>query len=156
MSDKRTGTNSERIHRRDEQDRSSPVTWYARAVKGVADVVFPRFVRAFTVAIGVIAGAAAPSLAAAPTEAPVEFIRGGANDVLAEMRSAASLDEKEAYFRQVLRQDFDMDGISQFVLGRIGAARARSSSKSSEPSWKNTSCSPTVGALQRPAVATST
>jgi phospholipid transport system substrate-binding protein len=117
MSDKRTRTNSERIHRRDEQDRSSPVTWYARAVKGVADAVFPRFVRAFTVAIGVIAGAAAPSLAAAPTETPVEFIRGGANDVLAEMRSAASLDEKEAYFRQVLRQDFDMDGISQFVLG---------------------------------------
>ena len=117
MSDKPTRTNSERIHRWDEQDRSSPVTWYARAVKGVADVVFPRFVRAFTVAIGVIAGAAAPSLAAAPPETPVEFIRGGANDVLAEMRSAASLDEKEAYFRQVLRQDFDMDGISQFVLG---------------------------------------
>jgi phospholipid transport system substrate-binding protein len=27
------------------------------------------------------------------------------------------LDEKEAYFRQVLHQDFDMDGISRFVLG---------------------------------------
>jgi phospholipid transport system substrate-binding protein len=33
------------------------------------------------------------------------------------MRSAASLDQKGAYFRQVLHQDFDMDGISRFVLG---------------------------------------
>jgi phospholipid transport system substrate-binding protein len=47
----------------------------------------------------------------------MDFISTGANEVLAEMRSAASLDEKEAYFRQLLRQDFDMDGISRFVLG---------------------------------------
>ena len=38
---------------------------------------------------------------------------------------------------------------------RIGARRAGSSSKSSEAFWKNTSCSLTVGALRRPAVATS-
>jgi len=102
-----------------------------------------------------IAGAAAPSLATAADETPAEFIQTGANDVFAEMRSAASLDQKEAYFRQLLRQDFDMDGISRFVSARIGAPRAWSSSKSSEPSWKTTSFSPTVGALQRPAVATS-
>ena len=81
------------------------------------DAVLPRFLSAFTVAIAVIAGAAAPSLAAAADETAAEFIRSGANDVLAEMRSAASLDQKGAYFRQVLHQDFDMDGISRFVLG---------------------------------------
>jgi phospholipid transport system substrate-binding protein len=80
------------------------------------DAVFPRFARAFTVTIAVIAGTAAPSLAAAADETAAEFIRSGANDVLAEMRSVASLDQKEAYFRQVLHQDFDTDGISRFVL----------------------------------------
>src|SRR5215469_9981207 len=64
-----------------------------------------------------IAGAAAPSLATAADETPAEFIQTGANDVFAEMRSAASLDQKEAYFRQMLRQDFDMDEIARFVLG---------------------------------------
>jgi phospholipid transport system substrate-binding protein len=117
MSGKRTKTNSERSHRRDEKDGSSPVTPHVGAVKGVADAAFPRFVRALTTAIGVIAGAAVPSLVTAADKTPAEFIRNGANDVLAEMRSAASLDEKEAYFRQVLRQDFDMDGISRLVLG---------------------------------------
>ena len=117
MSGKRTKTNSERSHRRDEKDGSSPVTPHVGAVRGVADAAFPRFVRALTTAIGVIAGAAVPSLVTAADKTPAEFIRNGANDVLAEMRSAASLDEKEAYFRQVLRQDFDMDGISRLVLG---------------------------------------
>jgi phospholipid transport system substrate-binding protein len=117
MSGKRPKTNSERIHRLDEQDRSSPVTPRAGAVKGVAGADSLRFLRAVTFAVGVIAGAAAPSLATAADETPAEFIRTGANEVLAEMRSAASLDEKEAYFRQLLRQDFDMDGISRFVLG---------------------------------------
>jgi phospholipid transport system substrate-binding protein len=81
------------------------------------DAVLPRFLSVFTVAIAVITGAAAPSLAAAADETAAEFIRSGANEVFAEMRSAASLDKKEAYFRRLLRQDFDMDGISRFVLG---------------------------------------
>jgi phospholipid transport system substrate-binding protein len=117
MSDKRSETDSERGQRRDEHDRSSLVTWHARVVKGVAGAAFPRFVRAFAVAIGVIAGAAAPSHATAADKTPAEFISTGANEVLAEMRSAASLDQKEAYFSQMLHQDFDMDGISRFVLG---------------------------------------
>ena len=79
--------------------------------------VLPRFLSAFTVAIAVSAGAAAPSLAAAADETAAEFIRSGVNDVLAEMRSAASLDQKGVYFRQMLHQDFDMDGIARFVLG---------------------------------------
>ena len=81
------------------------------------DAVLPRFLSAFTIVIAVFAGEAAQSLAAAADETAAEFIRSGANAVLAEMRSAASLDHKGAYFRQVLHQDFDMDGISRFVLG---------------------------------------
>ena len=117
MSDKRTATDSERSHRRDEQDRPSPVTPRADVVKGVAGAALSRFARAFTVAIEVIAGVAAPSLATAADETAVEFISTGGNELLAEMRSAASLDQKLAYFGQLLRQDFDMDGISRFVLG---------------------------------------
>ena len=84
MSDKRTKTNSERIHLPDKQDRSSPVTPRARAVKGVGGTAFPRFARALTVAIGVIAGPAAPSLEADQT--PAAFISTIGNDALAEMR----------------------------------------------------------------------
>ncbi len=116
MSDKRVKTNSERTRRRDEQDRSSPVTPHADTVKGMAGTAFSRFVRAFAVTI-VITGSAAPSLATTADETPAEFISTGANNVFAEMRSAASLDQKEAYFRQILRQDFDMDGIARLVLG---------------------------------------
>jgi phospholipid transport system substrate-binding protein len=116
MSDKRVKTNSERTRRRDEQDRSSPVTPHADTVKGMAGTAFSRFVRALAVTI-VITGSAAPSLATAADETPAEFISTGANNVFAEMRSAASLDQKEAYFRQILRQDFDMDGIARLVLG---------------------------------------
>jgi phospholipid transport system substrate-binding protein len=117
MSHNWIGTNSERSHRLDEQERSSPVTWHARAVKGLARTASPRFLRAFTFAFGVIAGAAAPSLAIATGQTPAEFISTIGNDALAEMRSVASLDQKLAYFRQMLIQDFDLEGISRFVLG---------------------------------------
>ncbi len=117
MSDKQTKTNSERIHRLDQQDRSSTVIRAAGAPKGVAATAFPRFLRTCTLAFGVTAGAATTSLATMADETPAEFVSVLGNDVLAEMRSSASLDQKEAYFRQMLGQDFDMDGISRFVLG---------------------------------------
>lgn len=68
-------------------------------------------------ASGVIAGVAAPLLAPAADQTPAEFISTLGISTLAEMRSAASLDQKLAYFRQMLSQDFDLDGISRFVLG---------------------------------------
>ena len=155
MSEKRTNTNTERIHRLDKQDRSSTVTWQAREFQGVASTAFPRFLKAFTLAFGVIAGVAALSVATAADEGSAEFISTLGNDALAEMRSAASLDQKLAYFRQMLSQDFDLNGIARLFLAPTGAPRARSSSMSSAPSWKITSCSPTVGALQSPVAATS-
>jgi phospholipid transport system substrate-binding protein len=50
-------------------------------------------------------------------ETPGEFISVLGADVLQEMRASTSLDQKEAYFRQMLQQDADLDGISRFVLG---------------------------------------
>ena len=88
MSDKRTKTNSERIHRPDERDRSSRVAPRARAVERVAGIAFPQFLRTFTLAFGVIAGAAAPSLAPAADQTPAAFISTIGNDALAEMRSS--------------------------------------------------------------------
>jgi phospholipid transport system substrate-binding protein len=117
MNDKRKKTNSERIIRLDEPDRSSPVTKHAPAVERVAGTAFPTFLRTFTLAFGLITGAAAPSLAPAADQTPVAFISTIGNDALAEMRSTASLDQKLAYFGQMLSQDFDLDGISRFVLG---------------------------------------
>ena len=117
MNDKRKKTNSERIIRLDEPDRSSPVTRHARAVERVTGTAFPTFLRTFTLAFGLIAGAAAPSLAPAADQTPVAFISTIGNDALAEMRSTACLDQKLAYFGQMLSQDFDLDGISRFVLG---------------------------------------
>jgi phospholipid transport system substrate-binding protein len=118
MSDKRSNTNSERTDLLDEQSRCpSPGTGHSGAVKRVAGTTFARFAKAFTLGLAVIVSAAATSLAVAAGQTPAEFISTVSNDVLAEMRSSASLDQKEAYFRQLLRQDFDLDGICRFVLG---------------------------------------
>jgi phospholipid transport system substrate-binding protein len=117
MKDKGTKANSERSGRLDEPDRSSPATWHVRALERVAGTAFPRFLRTCTLILGVLAGAAAPSLAPAADQTPSTFISAIGNDTLAEMRSTASLDQKLAYFRQMLSQDFDLDGISRFVLG---------------------------------------
>ena len=119
------------------------------------DAVLPRFLSAFTIVIAVFAGEAAPSLAAAADETAAEFIRSGANDVLAEMRSAASLDQKGLISVRYYTRISIWMGSRALFSARIGAPRAQRSSKSSELSWKNTSRSPTVGALQRPAMATS-
>lgn len=87
------------------------------ADRGLSNVRLAAKLMTVTLAFGVIAGAAAPSLSMAADETPTEFIRSGGKELFAEMRSAASLDQKLAYFGQLLRQDFDMDGIARFVLG---------------------------------------
>jgi phospholipid transport system substrate-binding protein len=86
-------------------------------VKQVACTTLLWFARALTLAFAVIAGVAASPLAIAADETSAEFIQTLGKDLLAEMSSAVSLDQKEAYFHQMLRQDFDMDGIARFVLG---------------------------------------
>jgi phospholipid transport system substrate-binding protein len=91
--------------------------WRGNMVQRVAGTTFPWFARALTLTFAVIAGAAAPPPSIAAGETSTEFIQTLGKDLLAEMSSAASLDQKEAYFHQMLRQDFDMDAIARFVLG---------------------------------------
>jgi phospholipid transport system substrate-binding protein len=97
------------------------------AVKPAASTALARLVKGFALALAMTAGvSAAPRLVAAET--PAEFIGVLGADVLQEMRSSASLVQKEDYFRQMLRQDADLDGISRFVLGpywRIANAEQR-------------------------------
>jgi phospholipid transport system substrate-binding protein len=78
--------------------------------------------------LAVIVGLAAASLPAAAGEAPAEFIRILGEQALAVMRSNAPAAQKEAYFHQMLHQDFDLDEISRFVLGpywRVASAEQR-------------------------------
>jgi phospholipid transport system substrate-binding protein len=87
-----------------------------RGVVRSAAAGFAGCARGSAVALALVAGlAAAPEPAAAET--PAEFINTLGADALAEMRSYASPDQKVAYFRQMLREDFALSQICRFVLG---------------------------------------
>jgi phospholipid transport system substrate-binding protein len=70
-----------------------------------------------TLCFVLIAGLTAASLPAAADVGPAEFIRNLGNQAIEVVRSAASLDQKRAYFHRVLHQDFDLRRICRFVLG---------------------------------------
>jgi phospholipid transport system substrate-binding protein len=98
------------------------------AVKAVVSTAFARFVKGFALALAVIAGISAAPRPVAAGQTPAEFISVIGADVLQEMRADVPLAHKEDYFRQMLRQDADLDGISRFVLGpywRIASAEQR-------------------------------
>jgi phospholipid transport system substrate-binding protein len=98
------------------------------AVKPVVSAAFARFVKGFALALAVIAGISAAPRPVAAGQTPAEFISVIGADVLQEMRADVPLAQKEDYFRQMLRQDADLDGISRFVLGpywRIASAEQR-------------------------------
>jgi phospholipid transport system substrate-binding protein len=87
-----------------------------------------RLARSLAVAVMVIAGMANASPVTA-AEAPAGFIRALGAQALAVLRSDAPLDRKAAYFHQMLRQDFDLVGISRLVLGpywRVASPAQRS------------------------------
>ena len=74
--------------------------------------------RTLAVAFAVVAGLAWAPLPAAADDAPTAFINSLGQQALTVIRRPdVSIDGKTTYFRQLLRQDFDMTGISQFVLG---------------------------------------
>jgi phospholipid transport system substrate-binding protein len=82
-------------------------------------------VRVITIVLAVIAGISAP---AAAGEYPADFITALGNQGLAVIRSNAAIDQKAAYFHQMLRQDFDLARISRFGLGpywRVASERER-------------------------------
>ncbi len=65
----------------------------------------------------VVAGMMAAPGPAAAGEYPADFISALGNQGLAVIRSNAAIDQKAAYFHQMLRQDFDLARISRFGLG---------------------------------------
>jgi len=73
---------------------------------------------ALAITLVVSPGATATASPTAGTETPVEFISVLGNRGLEVIRSAASFSVKVTYFRQMLRQDFDLPDMSRFVLGR--------------------------------------
>ena len=69
---------------------------------------------------GVLAMALAVSVAppsATAGENPAQFIGTLGDQGLEVIRSAETPDQKVTYFREMLRQDFDLPGICRFVLG---------------------------------------
>jgi phospholipid transport system substrate-binding protein len=76
------------------------------------------FGRNLTVAVAVIAGLFWAPRPATAEDAPTAFIGSLGQQALDVIhRPDLPVDGKAAYFRQLLRQDFDLTGISRFVLG---------------------------------------
>src|SRR5260370_32021200 len=70
-----------------------------------------------------VAGSLAPMFPAAADTVPTEFIRTLGNQALEVIRDNSFPHQKQVYFQQLFRQDFDLPGISRFVLGpywRVG------------------------------------
>jgi phospholipid transport system substrate-binding protein len=76
-----------------------------------------KLAKIITAALVMVAGILTAAGPAAAGENPVDFIRTMGNQGLAVIRSNAAMDQKAAYFHQLLRQDFDLTDISRFVLG---------------------------------------
>lgn len=87
------------------------------AVKPAVGNALAQCVKGVALALAVIAGVSAAPRPAAAGQTPAEFIAIIGTDVLQEMRADVPLAQKEDYFRQMLRQDADLDGISRFILG---------------------------------------
>jgi phospholipid transport system substrate-binding protein len=76
------------------------------------------YAKSLTVAVAMIAGLSWASPPAAADDAPSAFIGSLGQQALAVIhRPDIPVDGKTAYFRSLLRQDFDMTGMSRFVLG---------------------------------------
>jgi phospholipid transport system substrate-binding protein len=76
------------------------------------------YAKRLTVAVAVIAGLSWAPRPAVADDAPTAFIASLGQQVLEVIhRPDMAIDKKAAYFRRLLRQDFDLTGISRFVLG---------------------------------------
>jgi phospholipid transport system substrate-binding protein len=73
--------------------------------------------RFFLIAVFVFFAALAPSSPATADTDPTEFIDILGNQAFDVLRDATSLHQKQTYFDQLFRQDFDLSGIPRFVLG---------------------------------------
>jgi phospholipid transport system substrate-binding protein len=74
--------------------------------------------RNLTAAVAVVAGLSWAPLSAMADDAPSVFINSlGQQAMTVIRRPDMPIETKTGYFRQLLRQDFDLNGISRFVLG---------------------------------------
>jgi hypothetical protein len=87
------------------------------AVRPGVSTALERLAKGFTLALAVIASLSAAPHPATADEAPIAFIRDFGNQALAVIRSDMPLAGKAAYFERMIRQDFDLTGISRFELG---------------------------------------
>jgi len=78
-------------------------------------VVLRRFISIASFAL--VAGSLSPTFPAAADTVPTEFIRTLGNQALEVIRDNSFPHQKQVYFQQLFRQDFDLPGISRFVLG---------------------------------------
>jgi phospholipid transport system substrate-binding protein len=78
-------------------------------------VTFRRFltIAAFVLFTGLVA--ASPGMA---DTGPAEFVRTLGNSALGVIRADMAPAQKQVFFHQLLEQDFDLPGITRFVLGR--------------------------------------
>jgi phospholipid transport system substrate-binding protein len=81
--------------------------------------------RAVAITLVVSPGASATPSSAAVVETPVEFISVLGNRGLEVIRAPTSLSVKATYFRQMLREDFDLPDMCRFVLGRYWRIASR-------------------------------
>ena len=102
------------LAQRDLQNRS---TYLTRREKPAASTGLAVLAKGFVLALAVIAGLSVAPRPAAADEAPIAFIRTLGTQAVSVIRSAMPLPNKAYYFDQMVRQDFDLTGISRFVLG---------------------------------------
>ena len=86
-------------------------------MKPTTNAAFALFTKRFILALTLIAAVSAMPRPAAADEAPVAFISALGNQAVSVIRSDMPLASKAAYFRRMIRQDFDLTGICRFVLG---------------------------------------
>jgi phospholipid transport system substrate-binding protein len=77
-----------------------------------------RFAKGLAMAFALLTTVSAGFNSAIADDAPVAFIRALGDQALSVIhRPDMSLDSKSDYFSRLIRQDFDLTGISRFVLG---------------------------------------
>jgi phospholipid transport system substrate-binding protein len=74
--------------------------------------------RSFLLAASFLAAMAVVPGLAATADVPADFIRALANQALGIIGGGLMIQQKLEFFRALLRQDFDLDGIARFTLGR--------------------------------------
>jgi phospholipid transport system substrate-binding protein len=73
--------------------------------------------RLLATAIFVLFTGSASAFPASADTGPAEFVRTLGNEALGVIRAGMPAAEKQAFFHQLLQQNFDLPGIARFVLG---------------------------------------